>query len=90
MILNCTIVCASLPLGAACRANARRLSSDKNMAKKKKQVFSAAKAVKSAARDLLGMPTPTKVVPDAKTKAARRRKKHKPKLEELLEDGENR
>ena len=60
------------------------------MAKKKKHIFSAAKAVKAAARDLLGMPTPTKVVLDAKTKAARRRKKHKPKLEELLEDGENR
>ncbi len=46
--------------------------------KRKKQVFSATKAVKSAARELLGMPTPTKVVPDAKTKAARRMKKHKP------------
>ena len=66
----------------------RPFSTGKNMAKKKKQVFSAAKAVKSAARDLLGMPTPTKVVPDAKTKAARRRKKHKPKLEELLENGD--
>ena len=61
------------------------------MAKKgKKQVFSATKAVKSAARQLLGMPTPTKVVPDAKTKAARRLKKHKPDLQELLENGENR
>jgi hypothetical protein len=51
-------------------------------------VFSATKAVKSAARQLLGMPTPTKVVPDAKTKAARRGKKHKPELQELLENGE--
>ena len=57
------------------------------MAKKgKKQVFSAIKAVKSAARQQLGMPSPTKVVPDAKTKAARRLKKHKPNLEELLEE----
>ncbi len=88
MILHCTIICAGLPPGAACRVNARQFSSDNNMAKKKKQVFSAAKAVKSAARDLLGMPTLTKVVPDAKTKAARRRKKHKAKLEELLENGE--
>ena len=61
------------------------------MAKKgKKQVFSATKAVKSAARNLLGMPTPTKVVPDAKTKAERRAKKHKPELQALLEDGESR
>ena len=60
------------------------------MARKgKKHVFSATKAVKSAARHLLGMPTPTKVVPDAKTKAARRLKKHKPDLQELLEDGES-
>jgi hypothetical protein len=58
--------------------------------KGKKQRFSATKAVKSAARHLLGMPTPTKVVPDAKTKAARRLKKHKPSLENLLEDDENR
>ena len=58
--------------------------------KRKKQVFSALKAVKSAARDLLGMPTPTKVVPNAKTKAARRVKKHKPDLQELMENGENR
>jgi hypothetical protein len=57
--------------------------------KRKKHVFSATKAVKSAARELLGMPTPTKVVPDAKTKAARRLKKHKPDLQALLEDGEN-
>ncbi len=57
------------------------------MAKKgKKQVFSAVKAVKSAARQQLGMPSPTKIVPDAKTKAARRGKKHKPELQELLEN----
>jgi hypothetical protein len=58
--------------------------------KRKKHLFSATKAVKSAARELLGMPTPTKVVPDAKTKAERRVKKHKPALQELLEDGESR
>jgi hypothetical protein len=58
--------------------------------KRKKQVFSAVKAVKSAARQQLGMPLPTKVIPDAKTKAARRVKKHKPDLQELLESGEGR
>jgi hypothetical protein len=58
--------------------------------KQKKQVFSAVKAVKSAAREQLGMPSPTKVVPDARTKAARRGKKHKPELQELLENDESR
>jgi hypothetical protein len=58
--------------------------------KRKKQVFSAVKAVKSAARQQLGMPSPTKIVPDAKAKAARRGKKHKPDLQELLENGESR
>jgi hypothetical protein len=59
----------------------------RKMAKKrKKHVFSAVKAVKSAARQQLGMPSPTKVVPDAKTKAARRGKKHQPELQELLEN----
>ncbi len=57
--------------------------------KRKKHVFSATKAVKSAARDLLGMPSPTKIVPDAKTKAARRAKKNRPGLKELLENGES-
>jgi len=60
------------------------------MKKRKKHVFSAAKVVKSAARELLGMPAPTKVVPDAKSKAARRSKKHKPPLQELLHDEESR
>jgi hypothetical protein len=62
------------------------------MAKKgKKRTFSAVKAVKSAARHQLGMPSPTKVVPDAKTKAERRVEKHKPSLQELLQkNGESR
>lgn len=56
------------------------------MARKKKQKFSATKAVKSAAREHLGMPSPTRVVPDAKSKAARRTKKHQHKhsLDEFL------
>ena len=54
------------------------------MAKKRKQKFSATKAVKSAARQHLGMPSPTRVVPDAKSKAARRAKKHKHPLAEFL------
>ena len=59
------------------------------MAIKKKQKFSATKAVKSAAREYLGMPSPTKVVPDAKTKATRRAKKHKLSTEDLLSDERN-
>jgi hypothetical protein len=59
------------------------------VAKKKKQKFSATKAVKAAARERLGMPSPTRVVPDAKTTAARKLKKRKPSLQELLsEQGE--
>ena len=54
------------------------------MTRKKKAKFSATKAVKSAARQHLGMPSPTKVVPDAKAKAAQRAKKHRLSLEELL------
>ena len=54
------------------------------MAKKRKQKFSATKAVKSAAREHLGMPSPTRVVPDAKSKAARRAKKRKHSLDEFL------
>ncbi|MGA2991799.1 MAG: hypothetical protein ABSD88_15095 [Candidatus Korobacteraceae bacterium] len=56
------------------------------MARKKKRRFSAVKAVKSAARQHLGMPAPTRVVPDAKTKAARRAKKHKPSRDELVSE----
>ncbi len=52
--------------------------------RRKKQVFSAAKAVKAAARQQIGMPPPTKVVPDAKKKAEGRVKKHKPTLQRLL------
>lgn len=54
------------------------------MARKKKQKFSATKAVKSAAREHLGMPSPTRVVPDAKSKAARRAKKHRRSTDEFL------
>ena len=56
------------------------------MVRKKKTRFSATKAVKSAAREHIGMPAPTKVVPDAKTKAAQKAAKHKSNLEKLLSD----
>jgi hypothetical protein len=52
------------------------------MAKKRKPTpFRATKAVKSMARDAIGSPPPTRVVPE-KTKQTK--EKHKPTLSELL------
>lgn len=53
------------------------------MPKKKRQVFRASKAVKAAAREQIGSPQPTRVVPDRKKKA---REKHKSTLSKLLEE----
>ncbi len=52
------------------------------MKKKRPRPFRAVTAVKSAAREQLGMPPPTRRDPDLK-KA--RREKHKPTLGKLLE-----
>jgi hypothetical protein len=53
------------------------------MAKKKKPApFRADKAVKAAAREQIGMPPPTRAVPE---KNKETREKHKPTLEKLLE-----
>ena len=52
--------------------------------KKKREVFRASKAVKAAAREQIGSPQPTRVVPDRKKK--QKRDKHKPTLSRLLED----
>ncbi|HET7207241.1 MAG TPA: hypothetical protein VFI95_11755 [Terriglobales bacterium] len=49
--------------------------------KKKAKVFRASKAVKAAAREQIGSPQPTRIVPDRKKK---RQEKHKPTLEKLL------
>ncbi len=59
------------------------------MSKAKKRTFSIVKAVKSNARDRVGMPPPEKVLPDPKQKLAAR-PKHKETLADLLEkrDGE--
>ncbi len=52
------------------------------MARKKKlKPFRAAKAVKSIARDLIGSPPPTRVVPE---KTRKEQEKHKPTLNDLL------
>jgi hypothetical protein len=57
------------------------------MAKKKKpKPFRAVKAVKAAAREQLGAPPPTRRVEDARKKQARKQKKHKPTLGELLDE----
>jgi hypothetical protein len=55
------------------------------MAKKKKvKRFRAVAAVKALARERVGMPPPTQVVPDRKK---RTKEKHKPTLGKLLREG---
>lgn len=51
--------------------------------KRKKKTFSAAKAVKAAAREQVGTPPPTRLVPDKKKAPA---EKHKPTLGRLLSE----
>lgn len=51
--------------------------------KRKKKQFQAVKAVKEAARERIGAPPPTKLVPDRKKKAGAR-EKHRPTLGTLL------
>jgi len=48
--------------------------------KRKKRIFSAAKAVRSAAREQIGPPPPTRRVPALKEK----KEKHRPTLGRLL------
>ncbi len=54
------------------------------MARRKKKTFSAAKAVKSAAREQIGSPPPTRRSPGLKEKKAR--EKHKSTLKRLLSE----
>ena len=56
------------------------------MGKKKKEEFSAAKAVKANARERVGQPKPARVVDD--TPRTGRKVKHKPTLEQVLEQSE--
>lgn len=53
--------------------------------KKARKQFRAVKAVKEAAREKIGAPPPTRLVPDRKKKAGVR-EKHKPTLGQLLEE----
>jgi hypothetical protein len=52
--------------------------------KKKKKRFRAVTTVKEMARERIGTPPPTQVVPDRKKQ---KKEKHKPTLGELLEEG---
>jgi hypothetical protein len=52
--------------------------------KKKTKPFRAVTAVKELARERIGTPPPTQVVPDRKKRA---QEKHKPTLGKMLEDG---
>jgi len=55
--------------------------------KRKPKPFRAEKAVKAAARKVVGTPPPTRAEPDV-TKRKLSRQKHKPKLQDLLGDEE--
>ena len=56
------------------------------MAKRKPARFTATKAVKANARERVGQPKPSRILPDAPKTG--RQAKHKPKLQDLLrEDG---
>lgn len=50
--------------------------------KRKKKIFSAAKVVREMARERVGSPRPSRLVPAKKTKP----EKHKPTLGKLLDD----
>jgi hypothetical protein len=56
------------------------------VAKRKPARFSATKAVKANARERVGQPKPARVVDD--TPRTGRQAKHKPKLDEVIRQGE--
>ena len=56
------------------------------MVKRKREQFSASKAVKANARERVGQPKPVRRIDD--TPRTGREVKHKPKLEQLIERGE--
>jgi hypothetical protein len=56
------------------------------MARKKKEEFSASKAVKANARERVGQPKPVRVVDD--TPRTGRNTKHKPTMEQVIERSE--
>jgi len=54
------------------------------MAKKKKDEFSATKAVKANARERVGQPKPSRILPDAPRTG--RKAKYKPNVEQLIRE----
>jgi hypothetical protein len=54
------------------------------MAKRKPARFSATKAVKANARERVGQPKPSRILPDAPRTG--RQAKHKPKLQDILRE----
>jgi len=56
------------------------------MAKRKPARFSAAKAVKANARERVGQPKPSRVLPDKPPTG--RKAKHKPRLDEVIREEE--
>ncbi len=58
------------------------------MAKAKKAIFSATKAVKANARERLGTPPPSRALPDPKQKATAK-PRHKETLSDLLDRQED-
>src|SRR5579859_5461602 len=65
-----------------CGWNVRRCGTTTMPRKRKKKVFSAAKVVREMARERVGIPKPSRLVPAKKTKP----EKHKPTLGRLLAD----
>jgi len=64
----------------------KQAAEEGRMAKRRKDQFSAAKAVKANARERVGQPKPARVIQDAPRTG--RQRKHKPKLEDLLRQEE--
>ena len=58
------------------------------MTKRKVEKFSVTKAVKANAREQVGQPKPSRVLPE-KPKAESRESKHKTKLEDLIESADS-
>lgn len=56
------------------------------MAKRRQSKFSVTKAVKANARERVGQPRPARVVEDKPRTG--RQAKHKPKLEQIIQQGE--
>ena len=56
------------------------------MKKKKSKPFRAVTAVKAAARKVVGAVPPTRRDPDTKKKAARKQVRHKPTLQQMMQE----